>query len=95
MKMQHEKASPRKRRGFFKVEARRLTLDNLAAFDAGGANAHLPRVGADFGFDGAQIYVPAAARDIVRMRDVVTELRTFLANCTYLRHNVCSRKRIK
>ena len=69
-----------------KLPAVALGLEDLAALDAGGADAHLAGAALDLCPNGTQIDIPPTARHVVRMRDVVTELRTFLADCTNLRH---------
>ena len=61
-----------------------LRLGNLARLDATGANADALSVSVDQCLDGLQIHVPAAARDVVRVRDVVTKLRPFAANIANL-----------
>ena len=65
----------------------RLCLDDLAALDAAGADAQLLCAAFDLRFDRTKIDVPAPLGDIVRVRDVVTELRTFAANCADLSHD--------
>ena len=65
-----------------------LGLGDLAALDAAGAHANALGRAVDQGLDGLQINVPAAAGHVVRVRDVVTELRTLAANIAYLCHDV-------
>ena len=62
-------------------------LGDFAGLDAGGADADALRGAVDEGLDSLQIDVPAAPRDVVRVRDVVTELRAFAANVAYLCHD--------
>jgi|HubBroStandDraft_6_1064221.scaffolds.fasta_scaffold893203_1 hypothetical protein len=56
-----------------------LCLDDLAALDAAGADAQLLCATFNLGLDGTKVNVPAPLGDVVRVRDVVTELRTFAA----------------
>src|SRR5580700_10674207 len=78
-----------------KANRLRLRLGDLAALDAAGADADALGCAVDQGLDSLQIDVPAAARNVVRVRDVVTELRAFAANIAYLCHdftpNLCFR----
>ena len=65
-----------------------LSLDDLAALDATGADADLlVRAALQLGLDRTQVHVPATAGDIVRVRDVVSELRTLAADFTNLSHD--------
>ena len=43
--------------------------------------------GSDFGVNRPQIDIPAPLGNIVRMRDLITELRTLAADCTNLSHD--------
>jgi hypothetical protein len=65
----------------------RLRLGDFAALDAAGANANALGSAVHQGFDSLEIHVPTAARYVVRVRDVVTELRAFAANIAYLCHD--------
>jgi len=65
----------------------RLCLGDLAVFDAAGADPDALGVTVDERFDCLQIYTPAAAGDVVRVRNVVAELRTFPADVAYLCHD--------
>jgi hypothetical protein len=65
-----------------------LGFGDLAALDAACADANALRGTVDEGFDGLKIHIPAAPRDVVRVRDVVAKLRTFTANITYLCHYI-------
>jgi len=69
-----------------------LALEDFAGLDAGRANANALANTIDLGLDRLQIWVPATARDVMRVRDVVTELRTFAADFTYLCHDKTLRK---
>lgn len=64
-----------------------LRLGDLAALDAACAHAQLARSATDLGLDRTQIDAPAAAADVVRVRDVVAELRTLTADFTNLCHD--------
>ena len=65
---------------------RRLCLGDFAALDATGADADALGIAVDEGLDGLQVHVPAAAGNVVRVRNVIAELRTFAANVAYLCH---------
>jgi len=67
---------------------RPLGLGDLAALDAAGADPDPLRIPVDQRFDRLQIHAPAAPGDVVRMRDVIAELRTFPADVAYLCHDV-------
>src|SRR5579871_3246754 len=64
-----------------------LCFGDLAALDAAGAYADALGRTVYQGLDGLQIHVPAPARHVVRVRDVVTKLRAFAANFANLCHN--------
>jgi hypothetical protein len=64
-----------------------LGFDDLAGFDATSADANALVAAIDFSLDRAKIYVPATLGHVVRMRDLVTELRAFAADFTYLCHD--------
>jgi hypothetical protein len=64
-----------------------LRLNDFAGLDAAGADAQLLRAALNLGLDRAQVDVPAAACDIVRVRDIVSELRTLAADLTNLCHD--------
>jgi len=64
-----------------------LGLGDLAALDAVSAGADALGGALDDGVNGLEIRAPAAARYVVRVRDVVTELRAFAANVAYLCHD--------
>ena len=59
---------------------------NLAGLDAAGANPDALGSAVDQSLDSLQIHVPAPPGYIVRVRDVVTELRPFAADVAYLCH---------
>ena len=64
-----------------------LSLDYFAAAQAGGAHPY-PLVGAfDLGVNLAEVHVPAAPRDIVRVADSVSELRPLAADITNSCHD--------
>ena len=64
-----------------------LSFGYFSALDAAGANAKPACSAIDLGLDGAQIHAPTAAADVVSVRDVVAELRTFAADFTDLCHD--------
>src|ERR1035438_2030295 len=64
----------------------KLCLGYLAAAQAAGANPHALVAGLGLGMHRAQIDVPAPPRDVMRVTDVVTELRAFAADFTDLCH---------
>jgi len=68
----------------------RLALEDFAGLDAARANANALANAVDLGFDRLQVRVPAAARYVVRVRNVVAELRAFAADITYLCHDKLS-----
>jgi hypothetical protein len=67
--------------------SRALRLDDLTGFDASSADANALVAAINFSLDRAKIYVPATLGHVVRMRDLVTELRAFAADFTYLCHD--------
>lgn len=64
----------------------KLCLGYFAAAQAAGANPHALVAGLGLGMHRAQIDVPAPTGDVVRVTDVVTELRAFAADFTDLCH---------
>lgn len=68
-------------RGFF------LGFDDLARFDAAGADANAFLSAADLCLDRLEIDVPAAAAHVVGVGDFVAELRTLTADFADLSHN--------
>jgi hypothetical protein len=66
---------------------RRLSLYDLACFDTAGADANALVPACNLSLDRAEIDVPAALGHIVRMRNLVTELRTLTADCANLSHH--------
>ena len=67
---------------------KRSGFGDLAALDAACADANPLRGTIHEGFDGLKIYIPAAPRNVVRVRDIVAKLRAFAANITYLCHYI-------
>ncbi len=64
-------------------------LDDFARLDAAGADANtLIAASRQLGLDRAKIDVPTPARNVVRVRDVVSELRTFAADIADLCHDL-------
>src|ERR1700733_12478556 len=68
-----------------------LGLGDFAALDAVGADADALGGSVDEGVDGLQVGVPPTPGYVVRVRDVIAELRTFAANVAYLCHGSNSR----
>ncbi len=64
-----------------------LSFGDFAALDAACADAQLAGSAIYFGLDGAKVDAPLATGDVVRVRDIVTELRTFAADFTDLCHD--------
>src|SRR6187402_1081459 len=62
-------------------------LGDLAGLDAAGADADALVCAVHHCLDGLKIRVPATLGDVVRVRDVVAELRTFTAILTNLCHD--------
>ena len=65
-----------------------LAFDDFAGFDAACADAHALAAAVDFGLDGLEVDVPAAAGGVVGVRDVVAELRAFAAKITFVCHDL-------
>jgi len=63
-----------------------LCLGDFAALDAVGADANALAGAVDERLDGLEVDAPAPAGHVVRVGDVVAELRPFAAQITYLRH---------
>jgi hypothetical protein len=62
-------------------------FDDLAGLDAASADANALVATIDFSLNRAKIYVPTTLGHVVRVRDLVTELRTFAADFAYLCHD--------
>ena len=62
-------------------------FDDFAGLDAAGANANALVAARNLSLYRAEIDVPAALGDVVRMRNLVTELRTFAADGANLSHD--------
>jgi hypothetical protein len=80
-----KKQRPPKRRLLY--SRRYLRLNDLAALQALGADAHAFAAGADFGAHGAQVHVPATLGHVVGVADVVSRLRLFAADSADLCHD--------
>lgn len=78
---------PRLQPGLSDRNGARLCLDDFAALDAAGADTQLLCAAFDLSLDRAKIDVPAPLSDVVRVRDVVTELRAFAADFADLSHD--------
>jgi len=72
----------------FGARSSSLRLDDLAGLDAAGADADALSAALDFGLHRTEVNVPAPAADVVRVRDIVSELRTFAADLANLCHDV-------
>jgi hypothetical protein len=77
----------------FLLIRQKLALEDFASLDAGRANANTLANTIYNCLDRLQVRVPATARDVMRVRDVVAELRSFVADFTYLCHDKLSVKR--
>ena len=64
-----------------------LGFNDLAGFDATSADANALVAAIHFSLNRTKIYVPATLGHVVRMRDLVTELRTFAADFANLCHD--------
>lgn len=63
-----------------------LGFDDLAGLDAARAHTNALAGSLDDGFHRLQVHVPAPPGGVVGVGDVVTELRAFAAEITFLRH---------
>ncbi len=63
-----------------------LRLDDFAAAQAGGADAHAPVARGGFGADRTQVDVPAPLGHVMRVADFVAGTRLLAANFTHLCH---------
>jgi hypothetical protein len=64
-----------------------LRLDYLARFNAPRADPNPFAAAGDLGLNRTKIDIPAPLGNIVRMRDLIAELRTLAADCTNLSHD--------
>ena len=71
----------------FGARSSSLRLDDLAGLDAACADADALGAARDFGLHRTQIDIPAAAADVVGVRNIVSELRTFAADLANLCHD--------
>ena len=67
--------------------AGRLAFDDLAVLDAAGADLHALGNAIGERLDCLKIRVPATTCDVVRVGDIVAELRPFAAKITYVCHD--------
>jgi hypothetical protein len=65
-----------------------LAFDDFSGLDAAGADADTLATAIELGFDGLKVDVPTTAGGVVRVRDVVSELRAFAAEITFVCHNL-------
>jgi hypothetical protein len=73
-----------------KLEWKMRTLssfDNLAAFDTAGANFDALARAIDQRADSLQVRIKAAAGPVIRVGNIVAELRAFAAKFTTISHN--------
>jgi hypothetical protein len=63
------------------------TLGDFAALDAAGADPEPLGRSVNQRFDRLEVHVPATPRHVVRVRDVIAELRALPANIAYLCHD--------
>jgi hypothetical protein len=70
------------------VEREQLRLNDFAALDAARADANALVATLDLRLNRAQIHAPAATGDVVRMRNVVSELRSFATDIADLSHDL-------
>jgi hypothetical protein len=66
-------------------------FDDFAGFEATRADAQPFGAAVDFSPHRVQVHVPPPSRNVVRVGDVVTELRPFAANIANLCHDVTPR----
>ena len=64
-----------------------LAFNDLAVLDATGADLHALRNAVSQRLHRLKIRVPATTGDVVRVRDIVAELRPFAAKITYVCHD--------
>lgn len=64
-----------------------LSFGDFASLNAAGADANALVAATYLCLDRAQIHIPAPPAHVVRMGNVIPELRPFAANLTYLCHN--------
>ena len=69
------------------VVVRFLGLDDFAAAQAGGADAHPLGAALYFGANRAQVNIPAPAGHVMRVADGISKLRPFAADITNLCHD--------
>jgi hypothetical protein len=65
----------------------RLSLDDLTRLDTPRANTDPLSAAGHFSLHGTKVDIPAPLGNIVRMRDLISELRTLAADCANLSHD--------
>ncbi len=70
-----------------RIKRRRLSLGDLAALDAVGADANALRCAIDQRVNGLQIRAPSPTSYVVGVGNVIAKLRAFAANVAYLCHD--------
>jgi hypothetical protein len=78
---------PRSRRGFRFWQLAKLSLGDLARLDAAGAHANPLVPAAYFRLDWTKVHIPAPPANVMRVGDVVAELRAFAAKITFVCHD--------
>ena len=73
---------------FDRSRSGQLGLGDLVALDAARANANALGDATNEGLDRLEVHIPAAASDVVSVRNIVTVLRTLPANLAYLCHDL-------
>jgi hypothetical protein len=63
------------------------SLNYLAGLNAPSADSNPLAAAGDLGLNGTKIDIPAPLGNIVRMRNLIAELRTLAADCTNLSHD--------
>jgi hypothetical protein len=63
-----------------------LTLNDFSGLDAAGADADTLATTVELRLDRLKVDVPATTGSVVRVRDVVSELRAFAAEITFVCH---------
>jgi hypothetical protein len=71
--------------GFVREE---LSLDDFSALDATGANANALVAALKLRLHGTEIDAPTATGDVMCVRNVIAELRTFATNAANLSHDL-------
>ena len=65
-----------------------LAFDDFSGLDAASADADTLAAAIELGLDRLKVDVPAATGGVVRVGDIVSELRAFAAEITFVCHNL-------